>query len=451
MDIRFFDSGFVRGGVTADAGGWSLDLSLAHARIDHGMNNFDLRPAPAPMRLRETFAGSETWTVHASGERALGAGVLSIGADLEDAEHDVTITNPANAGFFVTPFPDIKLRRAGAFAQWEGPAGPVDLYAGARLDAYEAEAGTPSLGPVLPMGPRMLAGAFAASDRNWDDVTLDALTRISWEAAPGLVWRAALSRKNRAPGYVERFGWLPIPASGGLADGNTYVGDPDLAVETATAGEIGFDWSGAPAGRAAYLRATAHLSHIEDYIQGTPADPATPGVVDTPLERVSAMNGDPTPLRFFNVDARLYGLDADFGLDLPGAWRADGVLSVVRGERRDVDDDLYRIAPSNLRVSLSCEEARWIAGLEALAVAEQDRVSAENSESATPGYVILNAFARADLSETVRVSLGAENLLDHRYREHLAGFNRNSGLGVPVGERLPGPGLGLWLRLDAAF
>lgn len=451
MDIRFFDSRFTRGGLTAEAGSWSLAFSLAHARVDHGMNNFDLRPAPAMMRLRETLASSETWTAEVAADRALGAGVLSIGADLEDAEHDVTITNPANAGFFVTPFPDISLQRAGAFSQWEGPAGPVEAYIGARVDAYSAEAGVPTLGPVLPMGPRMLAGAFAASDRSWDEVTLDALTRISYQAAPGLRLRAALSRKNRAPGYLERFGWLPIPASGGLADGNTYVGDLDLDVETATAGEIGFDWSGDVSGRATYVRATAHLTHIEDYIQGTPAEPATPGVVDTPLEMVSAMNGDPTPLRFSNVEARLYGLDADFGLDLPGAWRADGVASLIRGERRDVDDDLYRIAPSNLRLSLSYEAQSWLAGLEALAVAEQDHVSAENGETPTPGYVVLNAFARAELGEAARVSVGAQNLLDQRYREHLAGFNRNVGLGLPVGARLPGPGIGLWLRLDTTF
>jgi iron complex outermembrane receptor protein len=44
-----------------------------------------------------------------------------------------------------------------------------------------------------------------------------------------------------------------------------------------------------------------------------------------------------------------------------------------------------------------------------------------------------------------------ENLLDHAYSRHLAGYNRNPLLGVPVGDRLPGAGASVWLRLDARF
>ncbi len=151
---------------------------------------------------------------------------------------------------------------------------------------------------------------------------------------------------------------------------------------------------------------------MEDYIQGVPAEPNTPGVVDTLLEMVSAMNGDPTPLRFSNVDARLYGFDADFGLRLSQNWRADGVLTYVRGEREDVDDDLYRITPATLRLSATYEQKVWSASLETLMVAEQDKVSTENSEEATPGRVLVNAYGRWDVSERVSLSAGIENLLD---------------------------------------
>jgi iron complex outermembrane receptor protein len=276
---------------------------------------------------------------------------------------------------------------------------------------------------------------------------VDGLLRISRPMNDQLSWRAAISRKSRAPGYLERFAWLPTPASGGLADGNTYVGDLDLDAEVATALEAGFDF----ASPRAYLRPTVHVSWIDDYIQGTPAEPVTPGVVDTPLEMVSAMNGDPTPLRFSNVEAKLYGLDADFGYALSDSWRIDGVFSLARGERTDIDDDLYRIAPARLRTGLTYEAASWSGTLEGVAVAEQNRVSAENSEAATPGYVIVNAYVQIDLHEQLTVSAGAENLLDQRWRDHLGGYNRNSGLGIPVGERLPGAGAGVWMRLNAQF
>ncbi|MBL4544406.1 MAG: TonB-dependent receptor [Oceanicaulis sp.] len=166
---------------------------------------------------------------------------------------------------------------------------------------------------------------------------------------------------------------------------------------------------------------------------------------------VSAMNGDPTPLRFSNVDARLYGIDADFGLVLTPSWRLDGVLTYVRGERDDVDDDLYRITPASLRLSATYEQAVWSATVETLMVAEQDKVSAENSELETPGHVVLNAYGRWAVNDRVSLSAGVENILDQPYRDHLAGYNRNSGLGVPVGERLPGAGAGVWLRLNTRF
>ncbi|MFW5661510.1 MAG: TonB-dependent receptor [Oceanicaulis sp.] len=451
MDIRFFDTTVSRAGVTVDRNGWTVELTARHGRVDHAMNNFTLRPAPAPMQRRETFASAESTGLNAQAARSLAGGELRLGADHDAAEHDVTITNPANADFFVTPVKDAELGRTGVFAEWDGPAGGMELYAGARIDTHQAQAQSPRIGPALPMGPRLLASAYEAADRDWDATTADALVRLTRPLSGTTRLRAAIYRKSRAPGYLERFAWLPTPASGGLADGNTYVGSLDLDVETARGFELGFDH----AGPRAYLRPTAYVSWIEDYIQGVPAEPVTPGVVDTPLEMVSAMNGDPTPLRFSNVDARLYGFDADFGAELfdglGGTWRVDGVVSIVRGERTDIDDDLYRIAPDRLTATLSHERAGWSASLEVRAVAEQDRVSVPNSEAQTPGQVVLGLIASADLAPGAQISVGVDNLLDQPYRDHLGGYNRNSGLGVAVGERLPGAGRGAWLRLSAAF
>ncbi len=449
MDIRFMDTSTSRVGLSTALSGWEFDVMLSHARVDHAMNNFGQRPGPEPamMRWRETFASSETLMAEASAQRELAGGALRVGGDAMSSRHDVTITNPANTNFFVTPFPDIEASRTGVFTEWEGPLNGFDIYVGARVDAYEAEAGEPTLGPALPMGPQMLAAAFTAADRSWDDTTVDGLVRVARPISEELSLRAALSRKSRVTGYLERFGWLPIPASGGLADGNTYVGTLDLEPEVATTFEIGFDL----ATEAFYLRPTIYYSRIDDYVQGVAAEPNTPGVIDTPLEMISNMNGDPTPLRFSNTDAEVRGFDADFGASLSQNWRVDGVISYVRGERRDVSDDLYRIAPPSLRLGLTYEQPSWTATLEALGVAEQDNVSATNNELPSEGYTLLNAFGAWTVSERVTVSAGVENILDRSYREHLAGYNRNAGLGIPVGELIPGPGAGAWLRVNTRF
>ncbi len=449
MDIRFMDTSFSRVGLNTALADWRFDVMVSHARVDHAMNNFLQRPGPQPamMRWRETFASSETVMAEAGAERELSGGILRVGGDTMRTRHDVTITNPANANFFVTPFPDIEASRGGVYAEWEGPAAGFDLYVGARVDAHEAEAGEPTLGPALPMGPNMLANAFIAADRSWDDTTVDGLVRVTRPVSDELTLRAGLSRKSRVAGYLERFGWLPISASGGLADGNTYVGTLQLDPEIATTLEAGFDLST----QRFYLRPTLYVTRIDDYVQGVPADLNTPGVVDTPLEMISGMNGDSTPLRFSNTEAELTGLDADFGVGLGDSWRMDGVLTYVRGERKDVSDDLYRITPPSLRVGLTYEQPSWSATLETLAVADQDKVSEINEEVPTDGYVLLNAFGSWTINDSVSLSAGVENIFDQSYREHLAGYNRNAGLGIPVGDRLPGPGVGAWLRINTRF
>lgn len=444
MDIRYFDSDFARLTYSGQTAAFTINGFLALSDIDHGMNNFDLRPAPpSPMRFRETFATSNDITAGLSASMDAMHGTLSFGIDTSDAEHDVTITNPNNANFFLNSFPDIEIERTGGFLEWSGETllgWSSEL--GLRADYHSARAGEARVGPAVPAMPGMLAMSFNAGDREWDDVTLDAVGRF-WRALNDeTTLRFTLARKTRAPGYVERFAWLPTPASGGLADGNTYVGDRDLAPETAWIVEAGLDWQTDNA----YARPTLYVRDIENYIQGEAFD-TTPGVINSPVEMVSNMNGDPTPLRFTNVDARLWGIDLDFGYRLGETWRLDGVFTYVRGEREDIDDNLYRIQPATLTIGATYEAQRWSATLESVAVAEQDEVSVTNSEAETPGYVLLNARGLWQLNANTSISAGIENLLDHNYHQHLAGYNRNGGSDVLVGDRLPGTGRSFGLRL----
>jgi len=163
---------------------------------------------------------------------------------------------------------------------------------------------------------------------------------------------------------------------------------------------------------------------------------------------IAGMNGDPTPLRWDNVDARLIGIDLDAGYDFDGPLRIDGVVNYVRGTRRDIDDNLYRISPPNMTVGLTFEASHWSATVEGRAVAKQSKVSATNSELTTSGYTLLSLYGDWQVKENVTLSAGVENLFDQVYRDHLSGYNRNGFGDVPVGERIPGSGRGLFLRLS---
>jgi iron complex outermembrane receptor protein len=255
-----------------------------------------------------------------------------------------------------------------------------------------------------------------------------------------------LARKERLPSLLERFGWLPTEASFGLADGNIYVGNLELAPETAWIAEVGFDLEN----DVFSLRPTLFYRRVDNFIQGVPFD-ATVGVVDSPVEMIAAMNGDTTPLRFSNVDAELYGADLDFSVRPIERFEISGTASYVRGKRRDINDDLYRIAPANLRLSAAWLGDRFSFGGELVAAGDQNQVSLSNDEERSDGYAVVGLFGRYAASDGLAIEAGVENLFDTEYQPHLAGRSRVGASDVPVDERLPGAGIGGWVRVTARF
>ncbi|MEZ5967444.1 MAG: TonB-dependent receptor [Hyphomonas sp.] len=443
MDIRYFDTDFARIAYDTEIAGVALQAEVHYNDVEHAMNNYDMRPPPSAMNMREAFASSTTRGGSLKAGFDAFGGTLLTGLDGDTVDHNMFIVNPMNANFYVGAYPHITQDRVGAFGEWTGSLGLFESELGLRIDQHSYDAGDVVLGSALPAMPQMLAMQFNAADRSADDTTADIVARFWTPSASGLSWRFTLARKQNMPGYIQRYGWLPLNASGGLADGNIYVGDLNLKPETAWIAEAGFDY----ATPNMYARPTVYLRQIDDYIQGVPFD-ATPGVIDTPQEMVSSMSGDPTPLRWANVDARLYGFDMDFGYDFAGPMRIDSVLNYVRGERRDIDDNLYRIAAPSLTTGFTWDAGDWSATFETRAVAEQNEVSATNSEAKSPGYVVLSLYGDWQVKDGVRLSAGVENLLNQVTRDHLSGYNQNGYGDVALGTRVPGAGRGVFVRLS---
>ncbi len=445
MDIIYFNTDFVQGGYRGDlAENVHLDLRLGHVAVRHLMDNQTLRQPPAP-RARATFADADTTTAEASLRFGSATSHVELGADFEAVDKFVRITDPTNAAFFLDAQPNLESERFGGYLQWRGSAGPIEAELGARLDHTNQQAGVPELGSAVMGGPVMLANMFTAADREYSETTVDAVLR-AWMPMDTATPRLTLARKTRVPSLLERFGWLPTEASFGLADDNIYVGNLALDPETAWIAEIGVDFDG----EVASFRPTLFYRRVDDYIQGVPFD-ATVGVIDTPVEMVAAMNGDPTPLRFANVDAELYGVDMDFALRPVESIELSGTASFVRGERRDSADNLYRVSPANLRLSAVWQGDRLALGAELFAAAAQEEVSLTNSETPSDGYAVVGLFGRFALLPTVTLEAGVENLFDTYYQPHLAGRSRVGASDVPTGERLPGYGRGVWVRLLANF
>ncbi len=449
LDIRFFDSQLIRAEYKGSLAGFEMSGRAFSTQIDHSMDNFKLRPvAPPPMATRFVTANSDGFGYSLQAAKGLGPGLLTLGVDGHLANHNMEIFNPRAAAFFVRNFNDAERKRHGAFAEWKGELeNGWELEAGLRYNRVKTDTGDVTTSSALPAPAQRLAAEFNARDHERTDDNLDWVLKASRKLSENLTVQLGAARKMRSPFYIERYAWLPIEATAGLADGNNHIGNIDLDPEVSHELELGLEWRSS----SFFFSPRAFVRYVDDYIQGTPVD-ATRGVVDSDVERVSAVNGDSTPLRYTNVDAKLFGVDVAWGFAISPSLALEGSLTFVRGERRDTSDDLYRIAPLSSTVALTYDlDERLSLSLEGVFAAEQDHVSVTNDEEESSGYGILNANVRWAYSPQITIVVSVENLLDQAYRRHLAGFNRVAGADTDLGERFQGPGRGASVKLGYTF
>ena len=411
------------------ANGGKVTGRISYQNVDHVMNNFRYRPtAAAAQRSNKT-------DVEASGYKftyAQNTWVVGIEGDV--AEHNAYITNPNNAMFFVNNFNSIERDRHSAFVEWEDNiASDWKLETGLRLSNVKTDADEVDTNmAMMNANVRTLRDNFNNADRDQSDTLFDLAAVFTYSVNEEVDIEFGLARKQRAPTYQERYLWLPLQATSGLADGRRYIGNIELDPETAYQLELGLDWHTPKAGFAP--RAFYH--HINDYIQGTPAN------------NTAATNIANTALQFNNVDAKLYGIDANWYAALTNEWQLDGTISYVRGERRDTDDNLYRIAPLTARTTLSYVQTDWRVGIEAVTVAEQDRVSNQNDEQETGGYALFNLSGNYQVTPSLLVSTGVNNVFDRKYADHLTGINRVADVDIEVGDRILGLGRSAYINMS---
>jgi iron complex outermembrane receptor protein len=439
MDIRYIDTDIISGDYRGEIGGVTLTAKLYYNEVEHLMDNFTLRaPPPSPTRYRQNLATGENTGFSLGSGFDIGAGNLSIGLDGDLSEHDSRITNPNNAMFFVENFNGVERNRLGLFGEWNTPIGDTWSYqVGARYTRVDADAGEVNGTPAMMLPPAtLLRDEFNAANRDLDWDMVDAVAKLYWRLSDTLRLDVGVAHKERAPAYQELYLWLPLQATAGLADGKNYVGNLNLDQEKSNLIDAGLDWRSG----GTFIGPRIFYKRVDDYIQGTPS--TNPAVI-----MVSTLNGDPTPLQFTNVDAEFYGIDADFGIQLPASLRIDGVVSYVRGKRRDIDDNLYRIAPLTSVIGLTWDHVRWSATAEGMFASSQDEVSTTNEETTTAGYGIANLYGSYRFLDKLVLTAGVNNVFDREYRDHTNGVNRVTNSDVAVGERLPGPGRSFFGRL----
>ena len=431
MDIRFIDTNLAGARATIDLNDThSIEVRLGWNDVEHLMDNFGLRQAPLAPRHRQSFTTGSGTQFSLAGLQALTDATLKFGVDATTAEHDATVTNPNNAMFRVGNFVDISRDLVSVFAEWQRNRERGDLELGVRFRHVETDSGeVAASGMMGDMGTSvgLLADAFNAEKRNLSWGSIDALVKYRLHVASGTEWRFEIGSKTRAPSYQELYLWLPMQSTGGLADGRTYIGNLDLDEERSNEITVGF---GKDIGRVT-VSPQLFYRRVDGYIQGVPS-------TNMIANRVSQMMSGVPALEFANVDAEIWGADIAWKVELNGHWYVDGIASYARGQRRDVDDNLYRLAPPNASASLTWEADRVSVSAEVVGYAKQDKVSSFNNEAPTPGYGIANAMLVWNPSDALRLEARVNNLLDKAYQDHVAGINRANGSDIPVGARLYG-------------
>lgn len=450
MDIGFIDAAWYRVGYRYNAGEAEyFAVNWFGNSNQHAMDNFSQRMIMSENMARENNADAIAQGLDAKYVMPLDIGELELGAYLHHARNNSVITNPNNGMFFVDNFTNAKRDTASVYAQWTINKDAYSSTLGTRYTRVSMDAGEAGSNMVM-MNPAIatLVNSFNAGDRDKNYSMLDIAATTRYHASDSLDIVLGISQKNRAPTYFERYTWLPLGISGGMADGFNYIGNLELDNETARKIEVGIDynyesWTISP---------RLFYQGIEDYITGSPS-------TNMAANMVSSMMAGTEPFQWTNTDAVIKGADMTVQGQLTDAFSLRAVATIQHGNRDDIDDALFRIAPEHLTTTVQWSTHVFDAPLQMQFTSElagaQNHVSALQNEASTAGYGLVHITGLVTLLDSghsnLQVTATIHNLFDKEYAPHTGGINRVMNTDVEVGERVPGAGREWHLSLSYRF
>ncbi|WP_286234547.1 TonB-dependent receptor [Thalassotalea sediminis] len=415
-----------------------LSWQLGFIDADHKMDNFQQRMNMMPTMHRSNHAQSETTSFTIDWKN----NAWTLGFDGYQSTHDATITNPNNMMFNIANFNNIKDKKISLFGEYQQHYLAHTVTLGARVKRISAKADNVSHHMAM-MNPTIkeLVTSFNQGDRHQNDTNTDLTLDWLLPKIHNTQLLISIAQKQRAPSYQERYLWLPMEATAGLADGNTYLGNVNLESETANQINIGTTYQTDNfmfVGDIFYTR-------INDYIQGMPN-------MNMPVNMLAKMmmNSD-TVLQFSNVDAQLSGFDGQLVYQLGEYWQLSTTVSYVRGKRKDIDDNLYRVAPLNGHLALSYQGDGWQVTTRLHAFASQDNVATLNHEKSTAGYGYIDIVGDYQLANQLSLNFGVKNLTNREYQDHLSAYNRVNGSDISPMSRIPSTERSVWLTATLSF
>lgn len=400
-----------------------LSFNFSMQDAEHGMDNYSLRNAPMPAMHRYNTTAVEGFNYALS----YAMDELKFGIDGYHNRHDSVITNPNNDMFEIINFNHVLSEKHSIFGEYQHANSWAQFYGGLRVKYIKDNADEVSHSMAMQSPAiKQLQDDFNNQNRNRSNVDFDMVASTTLTHSQHADFVIAIAQKQQSPSYQQLYLWLPLQATGGLADGYNYIGDTELESQTASQIDLAYRYQD----KQFTFKPSIYYHQINDYIQGVPSDNMQANMVS------KMMNPNPA-LQFTNIDATLWGSDIQWQWRLNTHWLIQGSAAITRGKRDDLNEDLYRITPDNAHFNLSYFEHSWQASVNLIAYKKQNRVSQLTQEAKSPGYGVVNLQYQWHGIEQIKLSLGINNLFDKAYTPHLNGVNRAKGSDILVGNKIP--------------
>ncbi|KVO92072.1 TonB-dependent receptor [Burkholderia ubonensis] len=402
-----------------------VEARVYYNEADHVMDNYTLRqPDPTssmPMRMasevrRRTLGARAAATFRFGDEFKLVAGVDAQSNRL-DSRSAMGRQNYADKPWNA----QTTMWNAGAFGELTWYASDASrVIGGARVDYASARDKRPTTGGMMGKPnptfdddrSRVLPSGFIRYER---DLT----------ALP-VTWYAGIGHAERFPDYWELFSAKRGPA--GAVNAFSAV-----KPEKTTQLDIGAQY------RSERLDAwvSAYAGYVQDFIL---------------FNYAAGMMGSTTQAT--NVNAQIMGGEAGVAWRPVAPLRVETSLAYAWGRNVATGDPLPQMPPLEARFGVEYTRGAWSAGGLWRVVASQHRYALNEGNvvgkdfGPSAGFGVLSLHAQYNVSKTVQVSVGVDNVLNKAYTEHL-NLAGNAGFGYAANTPVTEPGRTAWVRVSA--
>lgn len=412
----------------------SFKAELYRSDVEHVMDNYTLRPLTAPAQMRAPST-SETSGGRVVSEVESSLGMWKVGVDIQNNDREADRFNDTLGVLQSVMWPGVEIDQKGIFAELTHSLHSSNrLIAGLRYDQVQASASRAGVAAAGGISPNNLYTAYyGTTARDKEENNVGGLLRFEHDLKGGQgTLYAGISRAMRTADATERY-----MASNGLPN-MRWVGNPDIDPERHHQAEVGLLWKD----QGWQAEVSAFYNDVADYIL---RDRAHAGAGP-------ALGADNSTI-YRNVDATLFGGEVSLNKRIDSNWNLGLGMAYVHAQNDTDDRAIAQTPPLEGVFSMDYTRSVWSAGARVRAAAEQDRVDINPATGSgldarkTPAWAVLDLHGGYEISDSVSVSLGIDNLFDEEYAQHLNQANSFDPTQVQVNE----PGRSAWLKLSAYF